>query len=635
MTAQSQHDTDALLVESGGEERRPPHQSSARLLASVGVVIVGTLLVVALATGGGSHDAPTIAAQNFEGLNLVDARRPCHPGDEQSDDSPCDIVDDLELDKKTGKYVKTSTNSTDENEEVDAEPDFSKCSWGQQNCNETKCCNNPGMICYMQNEKTMYAQCKAACAKGPDLTHWDAELWTCDELGERSKGDGQCSAMGEDCSKTQCCQETNTQCYEKVEGWATCKSECQEDAPDLNDVDGHYWSCKKLGPWTRGSSPWVEEVCAKDGENCQTSQCCAAPGAQCYEQNADWAACRYDCSAGKDPARDWEPEWTCNEIGSRTPGAGPPPPSTVGTWVKDTCAWDGMDCSKSRCCVGMNKQCFEKDEDWAVCKEDCTAGMDPFDNNETWSCRPLGKRSFGLPTKGTPPIFCWSLFQTTTYEFDIMKLQLEKNAGIFQCDDFALLSTDEVTVVGKDADGNDLKTLKVEPAEITVSVDGTAGNAELFINCWNVIVQDGRWNNHAWTLKVDPDAVLIPDRTRQHLAPYVMENVYVVNCNKFPSSPNFPMMYGSLEIFSWRAMQTYANNMHLCMEDMAMMLPQWGEDYFMTHCLDHIGVGRISDFTSVGDGVCTGANCGDGAFGAFHPFKTADSWGECWDQAQR
>merc|ERR1712051_353571 len=235
--------------------------------------------------------------------------------------------------------------------------------------------------------------------------------------------------------------------------------------------------------------------------------------------------------------------------------------------------------------------------------ESCTAGKNPFDNNETWSCKPLGPRSNGLPVKGSPPIFCWSLFQTTGYEMPIMQRQMETGGGIFTCDDYALLSTDPETVIGNDAEGREVKTQKVKNAVITTSVDGTAGNAELFINCWNVIVQDGRWNNHAWTVKVDPDAVVIASRLRSHLAPYVMENVYVVNCNKFPSSPNFPIMYGSLEIYSWKAIQTYANKMSLCMEDMGSMLPLWGEDYFMTHCLDHIGVGRIEDFAAIGDDV--------------------------------
>jgi len=225
------------------------------------------------------------------------------------------------------------------------------------------------------------------------------------------------------------------------------------------------------------------------------------------------------------------------------------------------------------------------------------------------------------------------LFQTTTYENDIIAKQVQDGTGIFECDETALLSTDDVKVMGKDKNGKDIKTIQVEKAEITTSVDGTAGNAQLFVNCWQKVIEDGRWKHHAWIIKVDPDAVIIPYRVRDHLRNYVLENVYVVNCNKFPESPNFPMMYGSVEIYSYRAIDTYARNQGLCFKDMGMMLPKWGEDYFMTHCLDHIGVGRISDFASVGDNVCTGGSCADQYFSAFHPFKTVDLWQTCWDQA--
>merc|ERR1712156_1307186 len=179
------------------------------------------------------------------------------------------------------------------------------------------------------------------------------------------------------------------------------------------------------------------------------------------------------------------------------------------------------------------------------------------------------------------------------------------------------------------------KTLTIEKIDVGVSQDGTAGNAKLFMAFWDKIIAGKRFRDYDWTIKADPDAVLLPDRLRNHLADHVLENVYVVNCNKFPSSPNFPMMYGSLEIYSWKAIQTYANHMSQCMSDMGSMLPLWGEDYFMTHCLDAIGVGRISDFASVGDNVCLGANCGDAWVAAFHPLKSVDEWQQCWDIAHR
>jgi len=503
----------------------------------------------------------------------------------------------------------------------------SDCSWGLENCNSTKCCNNPGMQCYAQSK--WYAQCRADCRPGPDPTHWDAEPWACTELGERSEGESRCSDLGENCKETQCCNSVNTQCFEKNDDWATCKTDCSAGFPDLSDADNDPWTCKPLGNWKKGASDWVKEKCSTAQDDCSKTQCCSEAGKQCYQQQEYFAQCKFAC-----PENEWESDWSCKELGSRTPDDGGAAPGKLGKWVLDTCVEENIDCRASKCCLSMNHQCYEKNEDWGACMEACTEGRHPEDNNETWSCKELGPRTIsGLAVKGSPSLFCWSLFQTTSYEMGIIQNQLKQDSGIFQCDDYALLSTDKVTDMGKTADGKVLKTINIEKAEITKTVDGTAGNAKLFMNCWNAIIEDGRWKYHAWIIKVDPDAVIIPDRVRDHLKSHIMENVYVVNCNAFPESPNFPMMYGSVEIFSFEAIDTYSRRFGSCLEDMGSMLGMWGEDYYMTHCLDHIGVGRISDFGSVGDNVCKGGSCGDPYFSAFHPYKSVDSWQQCWDEA--
>jgi len=60
-------------------------------------------------------------------------------------------------------------------------------------------------------------------------------------------------------------------------------------------------------------------------------------------------------------------------------------------------------------------------------------------------------------------------------------------------------------------------------------VDGTASNANLFADVWDNVIEDGRFRNHAWTVKADPVAVLMPSRVRWHLAALTGEMVYVLN----------------------------------------------------------------------------------------------------------
>jgi len=61
---------------------------------------------------------------------------------------------------------------------------------------------------------------------------------------------------------------------------------------------------------------------------------------------------------------------------------------------------------------------------------------------------------------------------------------------------------------------------------------------------------------------------------------------------------------------------------------------QFGEDRWFGGCLAGLGVQGIQDFGMVGDGVCTGANCGDGK-AAYHPFKNVGAWAGCFAGASR
>merc|ERR1712217_660395 len=154
--------------------------------------------------------------------------------------------------------------------------------------------------------------------------------------------------------------------------------------------------------------------------------------------------------------------------------------------------------------------------------------------------------------------------------------------------------------LGTTKDNITVKAILIPKISVGVSQDGTWGNAKLFMAVWDKVIAGNRFRNYDFTLKVDPDAVLIPWKIRQHMSGHVGQNAYVVNCNKFPSSPNFPMMFGAVEIFSSLAMDAYAAGSWRC----GQQLPwgSWGEDYYMTHCLDFLGVGRIADFGVLGPG---------------------------------
>jgi len=439
-------------------------------------------------------------------------------------------------------------------------------------------------------------------------------------LGKRAPGDDVCGAAGESCTKSHCCKDVGLQCFEKNQTWATCKTECVAGGPDLSDADSKPWTCKKLGDRVPGTQKWVQAECSAGLDNCVSTQCCKHAGEQCALQNDYYGNCMVGCvgRGNGDP-------WSCKKSGPRTPTA-PIKGGKLAPWALEKCSKPNEGCSESKCCLGMNVQCYEKNKGWAQCRETCKPGRDPFDHNETWSCKELGPRSWGVAEKGFPSLYCFSLMRTVGYEVDIMKVQLQKGAGIFGCDETSLLTADgNITLQGGQL--GKISSIQFPGAPVVTSQDGTAGNTQLFVHAWDAVISAGIWKKHSWTIKADPDAVIIAERLRWHLAPHTGEHIFVLNCNKYPG-PNYPMVYGALEVFANSAVQAWAQRGHDCAAPNT-----YGEDYYMTRCMDFLGVGRFLDERILGDNLCMGADCGNGWISAFHPFKDVASWEKCWGTA--
>jgi len=227
---------------------------------------------------------------------------------------------------------------------------------------------------------------------------------------------------------------------------------------------------------------------------------------------------------------------------------------------------------------------------------------------------------------GTPSLFCFSIFRSAGYELELVKSQIKKGVGIFNCDEFAILSDEELALPSA------IKTLIIPPCEMTaVSKDGTSANTEIFMQAWKVIHDDLRYKAHDWVVKADPDAVLIIDRLRNHLAPHNGQNVFIQNCMKYEGA-GWPTMFGSLEAFSHQAIETFfAGGEKRCKSELEWQ--SWGEDLFMNSCLTHLGVQTAFDGQLIGDNVCKGANCADGVSASYHPFKSPEAWFQCYSQA--
>jgi len=240
--------------------------------------------------------------------------------------------------------------------------------------------------------------------------------------------------------------------------------------------------------------------------------------------------------------------------------------------------------------------------------------------------------------------FCWAVVRAEGYELGLVQAQLKKKAGIFACDDYAVISDKAL-----DLDG--VKVLQISSTSVGGFTDaGTSPNAPVFVEAWGQIKADGRYKAHDWVVKCDPDTVLIPDRLRLKLTPGKQPSdpypppfkpapgagQWVTNCDKMAGwgagwGHGWPMMYGSVEIISREAIDNYFANEEMCKNSFAWQ--GMGEDAFMGLCLRKLKTGEL--FMKQGDGVCGGGGCEDASFQAYHPHKDITSWMQCWATATR
>uniref|UniRef100_A0A7S1RVA9 Hexosyltransferase n=1 Tax=Alexandrium catenella TaxID=2925 RepID=A0A7S1RVA9_ALECA len=161
-------------------------------------------------------------------------------------------------------------------------------------------------------------------------------------------------------------------------------------------------------------------------------------------------------------------------------------------------------------------------------------------------------------------------------------------------------------------------------------------NTMIFQKAWEQIRWDGRYKRHDWTVKVDPDAVFFPQRLRDLVRPHSTPPGawFYLNCNKYPPSPpGEAKLYGSVEVFSRKAIEAYMRSTDLCMKGLDWR--GWGEDFFMQRCMEKLDVMAVHNFGWIGDDRCWPAKCTKQDRVAFHDFKDIDEWFDCWGQSTK
>mmetsp|Transcript_71856 Transcript_71856/g.202871 ORF Transcript_71856/g.202871 Transcript_71856/m.202871 type:complete len:350 (+) Transcript_71856:61-1110(+) len=248
-------------------------------------------------------------------------------------------------------------------------------------------------------------------------------------------------------------------------------------------------------------------------------------------------------------------------------------------------------------------------------------------------------------TDGVPPsLYCFAVTLPSGNEPELLRAQLEERESLFACDEHAVFSNVTFYIGAR-----------VATSPIGGSMDvnyggkwGTALNTDIFVRVWRAVSAAGRYWYHDWTVKVDPDAVFLPQRLRKVLLPLAGAGpMYVNNCEWG--------LHGPLEVLSRAATATFVVHMDRC-EGVREAAMRWqpvhwkpsirryggddkehtfGEDQYLRRCLRLLNIQKVDNFDLLTEPACSfkKADCASSSV-AMHPFKTAKSYTACYKYAE-
>merc|ERR1712099_168383 len=133
-------------------------------------------------------------------------------------------------------------------------------------------------------------------------------------------------------------------------------------------------------------------------------------------------------------------------------------------------------------------------------------------------------------------------------------------------------------------------------------------NTGLFIQVWKAIGETNAQAGMDWVVKVDPDAVFVPERLRDRIQwmPRTTNGIMLQNCRYVEYG-----FFGNLEVFSPKAFNVLTNSLDMCYTQIDWMVGvkggkygPMGEDLFAEICMSKNGVHYVEAFDVTTDGAC-------------------------------
>jgi len=268
-------------------------------------------------------------------------------------------------------------------------------------------------------------------------------------------------------------------------------------------------------------------------------------------------------------------------------------------------------------------------DSWASCSTSCDLLKQFSNDGAEWTCTglgPPGAPKIAQPVGAAPP--------TSMFCFMVVTPQGVVPPGVKE--GYEQVLVDEIRAAG-------LSAFACEASAVYEGTRAETGewksikNTDIFVQVWKKVQADGIWQQHDWTVKVDSDAVFLPDRLKMHLEgskPPMDKPVYFHNIDFTNRKGELVHFMGALEVMNKEAVDLFLKELDQCA---AHIGNDGGEDSFTMSCLDAIGVYYMEDYSLVDDKYSVPAEfnlfdvdrCKDDSIVAFHPYKAVNSWMGC------
>jgi len=315
---------------------------------------------------------------------------------------------------------------------------------------------------------------------------------------------------------------------------------------------------------------------------------------------------------------------------------------------REFCSKGKENCMATKCCKTSGYHCFAKDDTVAQCAKECV----PSSKN---LCSPLSETLQLEPDYMKPArsLFCFSVYAKETgspkksHELELLTQQFERKVSIFACDANEVYSDVEVSL------GGGFVTKKVTDVKgdwhfAKREETGAWVNTGMFIQVWKAVGEAHAYSNYDWVVKVDPDAVFLPERLRDRIQwmPRTISGSMLQNCQYVDYG-----FFGNLEVLSVKAFDVLLGSLDTCYTEVDWKVGvkggkygPMGEDLFAEICMAKNGVDKVEAFDISTDGACKAKRPTDQQKNkkwhsdckvktpAMHPFKTPTAYFECLDQ---